>query len=224
MEICRLEHVKKEYRMGETVCPLKDVNMSVNSGDFIAVEGVSGTGKSTLLSVMGLLLEKDGGSYTFDGKDTAGLSDDEKTDIRAKKIGFLFQDTNLIQALTLRENLLFAQTLGGSRAADEKKADAMLDKLGLIDRAGFLPYQLSGGQRRRAMAARCLIHSPELILADEPTNDLDDEWAAKVVELLAEAAQKGAGVVMVTHNSRWTAAAALKYNCLLYTSPSPRDS
>ena len=196
--------------MGETVCPLKDVNMSVNSGDFIAVEGVSGTGKSTLLSVMGLLLEKDGGSYTFDGKDTAGLSDDEKTDIRAKKIGFLFQDTNLIQALTLRENLLFAQTLGGSRAADEKKADAMLDKLGLIDRAGFLPYQLSGGQRRRAMAARCLIHSPELILADEPTNDLDDEWAAKVVELLAEAAQKGAGVVMVTHNSRWTAAAALK--------------
>lgn len=211
MEICRLEHVKKEYRMGETVCPLKDVNMSVNSGYFIAVEGVSGTGKSTLLSVMGLLLEKDGGSYTFDGKDTAGLSDDEKTDIRAKKIGFLFQDTNLIQALTLRENLLFAQTLGGSRAADEKKADAMLDKLGLIDRAGFLPYQLSGGQRRRAMAARCLIHSPELILADEPTNDLDDEWAAKVVELLAEAAQKGAGVVMVTHNSRWTAAAALKY-------------
>ena len=211
MEICRLEHVKKEYRMGETVCPLKDVNMSVNSGDFIAVEGVSGTGKSTLLSVMGLLLEKDGGSYTFDGKDTAGLSDDEKTDIRAKKIGFLFQDTNLIQALTLRENLLFAQTLGGSRAADEKKADAMLDKLGLIDRAGFLPYQLSGGQRRRAMAARCLIHSPELILADEPTNDLDDEWAAKVVELLAEAAQKGAGVVMVTHNSRWTAAADLKY-------------
>ena len=129
--------------MGETVCPLKDANMSVNSGDFIAVEGVSGTGKSTLLSVMGLLLEKDGGSYTFDGKDTAGLSDDEKTDIRAKKIGFLFQDTNLIQALTLRENLLFAQTLGGSRAADEKKADAMLDKLGLIDRAGFLPYQLS---------------------------------------------------------------------------------
>ena len=76
--------------MGETVCPLKDVNMSVNSGDFIAVEGVSGTGKSTLLSVMGLLLEKDWGSYTFDGKDTAGLSDDEKTDIRAKKIGFLF--------------------------------------------------------------------------------------------------------------------------------------
>ena len=200
---------------GLVITPLGGIaihsSVIVKDGGAVLCLGESGTGKSTLLSVMGLLLEKDGGSYTFDGKDTAGLSDDEKTDIRAKKIGFLFQDTNLIQALTLRENLLFAQTLGGSRAADEKKADAMLDKLGLIDRAGFLPYQLSGGQRRRAMAARCLIHSPELILADEPTNDLDDEWAAKVVELLAEAAQKGAGVVMVTHNSRWTAAAALKY-------------
>ena len=197
--------------MGEVVSPLKDINLTVNAGDFIAVEGVSGVGKSTLLAVMGILLDKDGGSYTFEGVDVSSLGDDEKTDLRAKKIGFLFQDTNLIQALTLRENLLFAQTLGGSRAPDAARADELLKALGLEERSGFLPHQLSGGQRRRAMAARCLIHSPALVLADEPTNDLDDEWAEKVVELLVRAAAKGAGVIMVTHNSRWTVSASIRY-------------
>ena len=211
MEVCRLEHIHKDYRMGETVTPLKDINITVNSGDFIAVEGPSGMGKSTLLYVIGTLLKADDGKLFFDGREVSSMTDKEQTILRGEKVGFLFQDSSLIQALTLRENLEFAQTLGGKRKADPSKIDEMLERVGLTDRANFLPYQLSGGQRRRAMVARALIHAPSLILADEPTNDLDDIWAEKVVSLLQEEAQRGAAVVMVTHNTRWSACASVRY-------------
>ena len=196
--------------MGETVTPLKDINLAVNSGDFIAVEGPSGMGKSTLLYVIGMLLKADDGHLSFDGKDVSAMTDREQTTLRGETIGFLFQDSSLIQALTLRENLEFAQTLGGRRKADPAKIDEMLDRVGLTERANFLPYQLSGGQRRRAMVARALIHAPALILADEPTNDLDDVWAEKVVSLLQEEAQRGAAVIMVTHNARWASKAGTR--------------
>ena len=211
MEICRLEHIHKDYRMGETVTPLKDINITVNSGDFVAVEGPSGMGKSTLLYVIGTLLKADDGKIFFDGKDVMSMTDREQTSLRGEKVGFLFQDSSLIQALTLRENLEFAQTLGGKRKADPAKVDEMLERVGLTERANFLPYQLSGGQRRRAMVARALIHTPDLILADEPTNDLDDVWAEKVVSMLQEESQRGAAVIMVTHNTRWSAQASVRY-------------
>lgn len=211
MEICTLSHVAKNYRMGEVVTPLKDVSLEIRSGDFIAVEGPSGMGKSTLLYVIGTLLKADSGTICFDGRDIASLSDREQTTLRGEKIGFLFQDSNLIQALTLRENLEFAQTLGGKRKADPARVDELLERLGLSDRANFLPYQLSGGQRRRAMAARALIHGPSLILADEPTNDLDEHWAEKIITLLQEEARRGAAVVMVTHNTRWSECASVCY-------------
>ena len=211
MEICRLEHIHKDYRMGETVTPLKDINISVNSGDFIAVEGPSGMGKSTLLYVIGTLLKADDGKIFFDGKDVMSMTDREQTSLRGEKVGFLFQDSSLIQALTLRENMEFAQTLGGKRKADPAKVDEMLERVGLTERANFLPYQLSGGQRRRAMVARALIHTPDLILADEPTNDLDDIWAEKVVSMLQEESRRGAAVIMVTHNTRWSAQASVRY-------------
>ena len=201
MEICKLEHIHKDYRMGEIVTPLKDVTLTVNSGDFIAVEGPSGIGKSTLLYVMGTLLQSDEGTYTFEGKDVAKLSDSEKSALRAKKIGFLFQDSTMIQALTLRENLLFTQSVCGKK--DPKQVAEFLYQFGLEDRADFFPHQLSGGQRRRAMAARALIHDPVLILADEPTNDLDEHWSQEIIRILNEQTQKGTAVVMVTHNSRW---------------------
>ena len=210
MEICRLEHIHKDYRMGETVTPLKDINLAVNSGDFIAVEGPSGMGKSTLLYVIGTLLKADDGHLFFDGKDVSAMTDREQTTLRGETIGFLFQDSSLIQALTLRENLEFAQTLGGKRKSDPARVDEMLERVGLSDRAGFLPYQLSGGQRRRAMVARALIHAPSLILADEPTNDLDDVWAEKVISLLQEEAARGAAVIMVTHNAHWASMAGTR--------------
>ena len=201
MEICKLEHIHKDYRMGEVVTPLKDLCLTVNSGDFIAVEGPSGIGKSTLLYVMGTLLQSDEGTYTFEGKDVSKLSDGEKSTLRAKKIGFLFQDSTMIQALTLRENLLFTQGVGGKK--DTKKVDDLLYRFGLEDRADFFPHQLSGGQRRRAMAARALLHDPALILADEPTNDLDEHWSNEIIRILKEQTENGTAVVMVTHNSRW---------------------
>jgi len=201
MEICKLEHIHKDYRMGEIVTPLKDVSLTVNSGDFVVVEGPSGIGKSTLLYVMGTLLQSDEGNYTFEGNDVSALSDEEKSVLRAKKIGFLFQDSTMIQALTLRENLLFTQRVGGKK--DTKKVDELLYRFGLEDRADFFPHQLSGGQRRRAMAARALLHDPVLILADEPTNDLDEQWSQEIIRILKEQTGKGTAVVMVTHNSRW---------------------
>lgn len=201
MEICRLEHIHKDYRMGEIVTPLKDISLTVNSGDFIAVEGPSGIGKSTLLYVMGTLLQSDQGTYFFEGKDVSAFSDEERSALRAQKIGFMFQDSTMIQALTLRENMIFTQSIGAKK--DIQKVDELLCRFGLEDRANFLPYQLSGGQRRRAMAARSLIHDPALILADEPTNDLDEYWAEKIMGILREQTMKGTAVVMVTHNSRW---------------------
>ena len=201
MELCKLEHIHKDYRMGEIVTPLKDISLTVHEGDFIAVEGPSGIGKSTLLYVMGTLLQSDEGTYTFEGKDVSQFNDSEKSAFRAKKIGFLFQDSTMIQALTLRENLIFTQGVGGKK--DIKKVDELLYQFGLEDRADFFPHQLSGGQRRRAMAARCLIHEPKLILADEPTNDLDEHWSEEIIRILKEQTQKGTAVVMVTHNSRW---------------------
>ena len=202
MEICKLEHIRKDYIMGETVSPLKDATLTVSAGDFITVEGPSGIGKSTLLYVMGTMLQWEAGTYTFEGRDVAAMTDNEKSDLRAEKIGFMFQDTNLIQALTLRENLIFAQQVGGKKA-DKDKVDSLLMEFDLLDRGDFFPHQLSGGQRRRAMAARCLIHNPLLILADEPTNDLDGIWAEKIIQMLKREASRGAGVVMVTHNTHW---------------------
>ena len=201
MEICKLEHIHKDYRMGEIVTPLKDISLTVQEGDFIAVEGPSGIGKSTLLYVMGTLLKPDDGSYSFQGQDVLAYNDAQKSDFRARQIGFLFQDSTMIQALTLRENLLFTQGVGGKK--DKAQVDELLYRFGLEDRADFFPHQLSGGQRRRAMAARALIHNPKLILADEPTNDLDEHWSEEIIKILKEQTLKGTAVVMVTHNSRW---------------------
>jgi len=204
MEICKLEHIRKDYRMGELVSPLKDVNLTVNAGDFIAVEGPSGIGKSTLLYVMGTLLKSDGGKLSIGGVDVSALNDNQLAELRAQKLGFLFQDSNLIQALSLRENLLFAQKIGKKSGKATRDVDELLERFGLDDRAHFLPGQLSGGQRRRAVAARSLIHNPSLILADEPTNDLDKFWAEEILTVLREEAARGAGVVMVTHNRSWS--------------------
>ena len=181
MQICKLEHIHKDYRMGEIVSPLKDITLTVNGGDFIAVEGPSGIGKSTLLYVMGTLLQSNAGSYYFAEQDVSRMSDNQRSELRAKKIGFLFQDSTLIQALTLRENLIFSQGVGGKK--DMKQIDGLLERFGL--------------------AARALLHKPALILADEPTNDLDEHWSVEIIKALQEEAARGAGVVMVTHNSQW---------------------
>ena len=211
MEICKLEHIKKDYRNGELVSPLVDINLTVNSGDFIAIEGPSGIGKSTLLYVMGTLLKSDGGKMSIEGVDVSTLNDDQLAELRAQKVGFLFQDSNMIQALTLRDNLLFTQKIGKKSGKPTRDVDELLERFGLDDRAHFLPGQLSGGQRRRAVAARSLIHCPSLILADEPTNDLDKFWAEEIIKILQEEAERGAAVIMVTHNTQWSQMAKRRF-------------
>lgn len=210
MSICRLENISKSYKMGELVEALTDINLDVNAGDFISIEGPSGTGKSTLLYVIGTLLAPDEGKLYIDGREVSRMSDSEMTRLRGTEIGFIFQDSNLVQALTLRENLEFVQGLYSKK--DSEEIGRVLEALGLSDRADFLPHQLSGGQRRRAMIARALIHQPKLILADEPTNDLDDKWSQQTIDLLREACKNGAAVIMVTHNSIWAKQAIRRYS------------
>lgn len=195
MEICRLENIKKNFQMGETITPVDDVNLSIHEGDFIVIEGPSGVGKSTLLYVLGTLLQPTEGKYYFNDVDVSTLNDQQKSDLRAKHIGFLFQDTNLIQALTLKQNIEFVLN-----HKNEELLENLLKRFGLDDRKEFLPHQLSGGQRRRAGAVRSMIHGPKLLLADEPTNDLDEHWAQVMIEAFKEQTQKGTAVVMVTHN------------------------
>lgn len=195
MEICRLENIKKNFQMGETITPVDDVNLSIHEGDFIVIEGPSGVGKSTFLYVLGTLLQPTEGKYYFDDVDVSTLNDQQKSDLRAKHIGFLFQDTNLIQALTLKQNIEFVLD-----HKNEELLENLLKRFGLDDRKEFLPHQLSGGQRRRAGAVRSMIHGPKLLLADEPTNDLDEHWAQVMIEAFKEQTQKGTAVVMVTHN------------------------
>lgn len=195
MEICRLENIKKNFQMGETITPVDDVNLSIHEGDFIVIEGPSGVGKSTFLYVLGTLLQPTEGKYYFNDVDVSTLNDQQKSDLRAKHIGFLFQDTNLIQALTLKQNIEFVLN-----HKNEELLKNLLKRFGLDDRKEFLPHQLSGGQRRRAGAVRSMIHGPKLLLADEPTNDLDEHWAQVMIEAFKEQTQKGTAVVMVTHN------------------------
>lgn len=214
MEICRLENVSKIYHSGEDVCPVDNVSLTISQGDFIGIEGPSGTGKSTLLYLMGGgLLKPTHGDIIFGGRDMSKLSDRELTSWRAKNIGFMFQETSLFPALTALENIELARYLNKrSRLtqAEREEAMALLTELGLKERAHYLPHQLSIGQRRRVVVCRSIINHPSLILADEPTNDLDSFWAEKVIHILESFAQNNGAVVMVNHTS-WAERAQQRY-------------
>lgn len=211
MELCGVEKVSKIYEMGEKFCPINDITLKVESGDFLAIEGPSGTGKSTLLYIMSGLLRPTSGEVFLQGNNLRSLTDTVVTDLRRKHVGFIFQETNLFQALTVEGNLRFILSLNKGKPPDETKISHYLEELGLSKRSTFLPNQLSVGQRRRLVVARALINDAPLILADEPTNDLDDIWAGKVMDLLSSVAERGGAVVMVTHNAQWAQRANNRY-------------
>lgn len=211
MDLCRVENVSKIYQMGEAVCPIRDISLTVTSGEFLAVEGPSGTGKSTLLYIMSGLLRPTKGDVFIGDHNLKTLPDSEVTDLRRTHVGFVFQETSLFEALTVEENLKFVLSISRGKKPDNNKVAYYLDELGLSERSTFLPNQLSVGQRRRLVVARALINDASLILADEPTNDLDDVWAGKVMALLSEVVQRGGAVVMVTHNSHWAEQANKRY-------------
>lgn len=211
-EICRLDQVIKEYEESEIVRPVAGISLTLSPGSFLSVEGPSGIGKSTLLCLMGGLLRPTRGRVYLMGQDTLALNDKKLTMLRSRTVGFIFQESCLLPALTVAENIHFAAALSNSTEDDHKsRVDRLLRDVGLENRAEFLPHQLSVGQRRRASILRALVNCPPLILADEPTNDLDMNWSRVVMELLTEAAKNGSAVVVVTHNMECAKYALVRY-------------
>jgi len=204
--VIRLTGIEKVYqtRTIETIA-LSEVNLSINRGEFVSVMGPSGCGKSTLLSLMGLLDEPSAGTIEIDGRPVTSYSDKELAGLRNHKIGFVFQSYHLINDLSVRDNvelpLLYRPGVGG--AERRKRALAALDQVGLNARTNHFPAQLSGGQRQRVAIARALAGQPEIILADEPTGNLDSVMGEEIMELLlALNRDQGTTLVMVTHDER----------------------
>lgn len=189
---------------GTAVQALSGVTLSVGRGELVSIVGPSGGGKTTALLVMGLLLTPDRGTVHIGGSDAGTLSERERANLRLLRLGYLFQDYNLLQSLTSVENVAVPLRYAGVRKADAlARATELLDTLGLAERAGHRPGALSGGEKQRVATARALAMGPDLILADEPTANLDSATGRKVIEQLAGAAKAyGAAVVIVTHDSR----------------------
>lgn len=180
---------------------LRDFSVEITHGDFVAVTGPSGSGKTTLLNIAGLLESFDGGVYELDGVDMFGLNDDDSSEIRNEQIGFIFQSFNLMPDLNLFENVDVPLRYRGFKAAERKRRiEESLELVGLSGRMKHLPSQLSGGQQQRVAIARALAGSPKLLLADEPTGNLDSLMARQVLDLLDDINRAGTTIVMVTHD------------------------
>jgi putative ABC transport system ATP-binding protein len=203
--VLHLDGVSKTFGSGDSrVDALKGIDLEVNAGELIALVGPSGSGKSTMLSIAGALLSPTEGTITLDGQDISRLSDAERTQLRLRKIGFIFQGSNLVSFLRGRDQLLFiARLLGIAESEAKEHADHLLDGLGMSKRANAYPEQMSGGERQRIAIGRALMNNPELILADEPTASLDSHRGRQVVQLLAEEVhtRQKAGI-LVTHDER----------------------
>jgi putative ABC transport system ATP-binding protein len=200
--VIRLEQVERVFQVGEeTVYALRQVDLTVQPGEYLSIMGPSGSGKSTLLNILGLLDRPDRGVYRLEGIDTTELSDRKQADVRRHKIGFIFQFFHLIPRLTAAENVELPLTLAGvePRQRRERVAEA-LARLGLADRARHRPDQLSGGQRQRVAIARATIMKPAIILADEPTGNLDRASGTEVIESIEGLNREGMTVVIVTHD------------------------
>lgn len=198
----QLLNIRKLYRTTEVETrALDSVSIQVDAGEFVAVMGPSGCGKSTLLNILGLLDTPDEGSYVFFGEDVARYPEHKLTHLRRASVGFIFQSFNLIDDLNVAENVEVALLYRRIPAAERRrKVSAALERVGIGHRARHLPNQLSGGQQQRVAVARALVSEPRLILADEPTGNLDSENGAAVMTLLSEINASGTTVVMVTHS------------------------
>ncbi len=193
--------LRKTYQLGdETVHALDGVDLDVDPGDYVAVMGPSGSGKSTLLNVLGCLDTPTSGGYRLGEDEVATLEDDALSALRGRHIGFVFQSFHLLPRLTALENVMLpARYAGGANADTEARARELLRRLGLGDRLNHRPNQLSGGQRQRVAIARALINQPRVILADEPTGNLDSRTSAEIMQLFAELNAEGQTILMVTH-------------------------
>ena len=202
MPIATIEQLSKTYKMGEVrVEALRDVSLSLDEGEYIAIMGPSGSGKSTLLNLIGCLDRPTSGRYFLGGQDVSQLTDDELSDIRSTRIGFIFQSYNLIAQLTALENIelpLFYQ--GISEKESHERGARLADLVGLGHRVRHRPVELSGGEQQRVAIARSLINEPLILLADEPTGNLDSKTGQEILNLLDQLNAQGKAIVMVTHD------------------------
>lgn len=190
------------YLGGQAVRALNQVNLTAEQGEYISVMGPSGSGKSTLLNAIGLLDRPDSGEYRIDGVSTSQLSEEERAKIRRDKIGFVFQSYHLIGRLSARENIALPMVLAGVAPKQrDLQVEQVMAKLGLSDRAHHLPNQLSGGQRQRVAIGRAILMNPSILLADEPTGNLDSKSGAEVVAVLEELNRQGITLLVVTHDA-----------------------
>jgi putative ABC transport system ATP-binding protein len=198
-----LKNLTKIYRTDEIESTaLNQVSFEIEKGEFVSIMGPSGCGKSTLLNILGMLDKPESGSYKFMGTEISGLNEKGRSAVRKQNIGFIFQNFNLIDELTVFENIELPLIYNKIKASERKKrVDELIDKMGISHRASHFPQQLSGGQQQRVAVARALITKPPLILADEPTGNLDSSHGNEVMELLCELNEAGTTVIMVTHSS-----------------------
>ena len=198
----KLDNIKKVFQTEDVeTWALRNISLEVKEGEFVAIMGPSGCGKSTLLNIIGLLNNPSGGSYLLDGKDVSTLKESERTLIRRGMIGFVFQSFNLIDELNVVENIeLPLLYMGVSGKERRKRAEDVMERVAISHRAKHFPSQLSGGQQQRTAIARAILPHPKLILADEPTGNLDSKNGKEVMELLSELHKEGTTIVMVTHS------------------------
>lgn len=207
--VIELRDASKIYPMeGETVRALNGIDLDINHGEYIAIMGPSGSGKSTLMHIIGLLDSLTSGSFKLEGEDVSSIPRDMQADIRNRKIGFIFQSFNLLPRSSALENVELPMLY--HRPADEDRVEKAMEALrlvGLEDRAGHLPTQLSGGQQQRVAFARALVNNPSIILADEPTGNLDTKTGKDILKLVGSLNEKGMTLILVTHDSEVGAAA-----------------
>ena len=204
-----IEKISKSYSRGESgvVSALKDASFAIEPGEFVVVRGASGSGKSTLLNILGCLDQPTSGHYRLDGEDVSDLNDKQLSRVRNAKIGFIFQSFNLLPRTTAIENVELPMVYG-DRHVDRKKARASLKRVGLANRANHFATELSGGEQQRVAIARALINNPALILADEPTGNLDLVAGEEILRLLQELNAEGRTILLVTHDDAVAAYAA----------------
>lgn len=197
-----ISNLEKIYRTDEIeTIALNKLSFEVKQGEFVAVMGPSGCGKSTLLNILGLLDDPDNGSFLFNGTEIARYNERQRAELRKHNIGFVFQSFNLIDELTVFENVELPLIYTGVKAAERKeKVDAVLEKVQIMHRRNHYPQQLSGGQQQRVAVARAVVNNPKLILADEPTGNLDSSNGNEVMELLINLNEQGTTIIMVTHS------------------------